>query len=89
MAYEIHIERPSADEEPSPIALSEWRAAVARTDGVRMADGDYHITNPKTGERITLRNAGGDAEVFFPDNGAWLRAFSLVTRRYHLVSRAA
>jgi hypothetical protein len=75
MAYEIHIKRRGADAQLSPIALSEWRAAASRIDGVRMADGDHHITNPKTGERITSRNAGGDAEVFFPDDAAWLRAF--------------
>jgi hypothetical protein len=75
MAYAIHIKRRTADAPHSPISLSEWRAAVSRVDGVRMADGDYHITNPKIDERITLRNAGGDAEVFFPDDGAWLRAF--------------
>jgi hypothetical protein len=75
MAYEIHIERRSADAQLSPIALSEWRAAVSEADGVRMAEGDYQITNPKTDERIRLRNAGGDAEVFFPNDEAWLRVF--------------
>jgi hypothetical protein len=75
MAYAIHIKRRGADEQLSPITLSEWRAAVSHVDGVRIADGDNHITNPKTGERITLRNAGGDAEVLFPDDGAWRRAF--------------
>ena len=40
-----------------------------------MAEGDYEITNPKTGEIIRLRNAGGDAEAFFPAKSEWLRVF--------------
>lgn len=40
-----------------------------------MADGDFKASNPKTGEIITLRNTGGDAEVFFPKNAEWLRLF--------------
>ena len=51
-----------------PIALSEWRAVVQQTHNVRMAEGDFEITNPKTGEIIRLRNAGGDAEAFFPQS---------------------
>ena len=73
MAYEIHITRRAPD--ALPIALSEWCAAVQQTPGVRMANGDYEIANPKTGETIRLRNAGGDAEVFFSVEGNWLRVF--------------
>jgi hypothetical protein len=73
MAYEIHITRRAPD--ALPIALSEWCAAVQQTPGVRMANGDYEIANPKTGEAIRLRNAGGDAEVFFSVEGNWLRVF--------------
>jgi hypothetical protein len=75
MAYEIHIERRGVDSRRLPISLSEWCAVVERTDGVRMAEGDVRATNPKTGELIGIKNGGGDAEAFFPDNGAWLRAF--------------
>ena len=75
MAYEIHIERRGANAQRLPIALSEWRAVVERTDDVRMAEGDFQTINPKTGEDIRFRNGGGDAEVFSPDNGEWLRAF--------------
>jgi hypothetical protein len=66
MAYEIHIERRAPEGQILPIALSEWRAVVQQTQNVRMAEGDLEITNPKTGEIIRLRNAGGDAEAFFP-----------------------
>jgi hypothetical protein len=75
MAYAIHIRRRAAGAQRRSIELSEWRAVVERTDGVRMADGDLQITNPKTGEIIQLKNAGGDAEVFFPDEAAWRRVF--------------
>jgi len=66
MAYEIHIARRAPEGQILPIALSEWRAVVQQTHNVRMAEGDFEITNPKTGEIIRLRNAGGDAEAFFP-----------------------
>jgi len=75
MAYEIHIARRHLDGQILPIALSEWRAAVQHTPGVRMATGDYEITNPKTREIIGLRNAGGDAEAFFSAKAEWLRVF--------------
>ncbi|MGA2292153.1 hypothetical protein, partial [Bradyrhizobium sp.] len=75
MAYEIHIERRAADAQCLPIVLLEWRAAVARIDGVRLAEGDFQIANPKTGEVIRLRNAGGDAEVYFSEDAAWRRVF--------------
>jgi hypothetical protein len=75
VAYGIHIKRCASDGEILPIALSEWQAAVRQTPNVRMAEGDFELTNPKTGEIIRLRNDGGDAEVFFPANAAWLRVF--------------
>jgi hypothetical protein len=68
MAYDLHIER--ADE--SPIALSEWRAAVEATEGVRLfAAAEHTITNPKTGEVISIGARDGDTEVFIPDLGEW------------------
>jgi hypothetical protein len=75
MAYEIHIERRGADSQRFPIVLSEWRAVVERTDGVRVAEGNVQMTIPKTGKVIRLRNDRGDAEVLFTDNAEWRRAF--------------
>jgi hypothetical protein len=75
MAYSIHIRRRDAGGQDSTIGLSEWRAVVERTDGVRLAEGDYQITNPKTGELIGIRNRGGDAEVFFSHEATWRRVF--------------
>ena len=67
MPYSLHLER-----KDRKISLSEWRAAVEATDGVRLHNADTHsATNPKTGENITVRAKGGDAEVFFPDSGRW------------------
>jgi hypothetical protein len=75
MGYSIHIRRRDAGAQDSAIALSEWRAVVERTEGIRMAEGDYQITNPKTGELIRIRNRGGDAEVFFSREATWRRVF--------------
>jgi hypothetical protein len=72
MAYDLHIER--ADE--SPIALSEWRAAVAATEGVRLfAAATQTITNPKTGEVVNIGAREGDTEVLFPGTGEWHSVF--------------
>src|SRR5437762_14100007 len=75
MSYEIHIERRGPDAQRLPIALSEWRTVVRRTEGVRIAEDDSQATIPRTGEVIGLRNNGGNAEVFLPDKTAWIRAF--------------
>jgi hypothetical protein len=72
MAYDLHIER--GDERP--IALSEWRAAVEATEGVRLFAAAAHTTtNPKTGEVIRIGAREGDTEVFFPDTGEWHSVF--------------
>jgi hypothetical protein len=71
MAYDLHIER--ADE--TPIALSDWRAAVEATEGVRLFAAAAHtITNPKTGEVISIGAREGDTEVLFPDC-EWVSVF--------------
>jgi hypothetical protein len=71
MAYDLHIER--ANE--IPIALSDWRGAVEATEGVRVFAAAAHtITNPKTGEVISIGARDGDAEVLFPD-GEWVSVF--------------
>src|SRR5262249_37662394 len=71
MAYDLHIER--ADE--SPIALGEWRTAVEAIGGVRLFAPDEHtITNPETGEVISIVAREGDTEVLFPD-GEWVSVF--------------
>lgn len=70
MAYDLHIER------EKPISLSEWRAAVSATDGVRLLTAQAHtITNPKTGEVVSIRARDGDAEVFFPADKKWYPVF--------------
>ena len=78
MAYELHIERlPLNDEgEPTPIPLGDWKAALAATKGVRLCPpGVYSITNPMTGEVISMPLQDGDAEIYFPDARAWYPAF--------------
>jgi len=78
MAYDLHIERTgdNPDSDPTPIPLADWSAAVAATEGVRLFAAQAHtITNPKTGELISIPTREGDAEVFFPDSGQWHSVF--------------
>jgi hypothetical protein len=72
MAYMIHIAR--GVDEPA-IALADWVAAVERISGVRLADGDYTVRLPETGQTFILRNNGGDAELHFAHAGEWRRVF--------------
>jgi len=78
MAYDLHIERrgDDPDSEAIPIPLEEWCAAVAAIEGVRLFTADAHtFTNPATGEVIRIGKREGDAEVFFPETGAWHAVF--------------
>lgn len=77
MAYTISITRNLEwhEEEGPFIALAEWIDVVSRTEGVRLAEGDYSVRLPQTGQVFTLRNNGGDAEVFFPASNTWRRVF--------------
>jgi hypothetical protein len=78
MSYDLHIAR-SGDGHLSdsvPIALVEWCAAVAATEGVRLLGAHAQtVTNPATGEIISLGSRNGDAEVFFPEEGEWYAVF--------------
>lgn len=76
MAYTISITRNLEQDEDGPfIPLTEWVEVVSRIEGVRLAEGDYSVRLPETGQVFTLRNNGGDTEVFFPATGAWRRVF--------------
>jgi hypothetical protein len=56
--------------------LAEWRAAVSAADGVRLSLAQAHtVTNPKTGEVISIAKRDGDAEVLFPDDKKWYSVF--------------
>jgi hypothetical protein len=61
MAYEIQIAR------DTPIALDEWKAAVGSTDGVQLNSSDVSMTNPISGEVITVRGVDGDADLMVDD----------------------
>jgi hypothetical protein len=70
MAYDLHIERVEA------IPLADWQTAVSATDGVRLFAAQAHtITNPKTGEVISIPKRDGDAEVLFPADKKWYPVF--------------
>jgi hypothetical protein len=79
MAYMIRITRNADwdDEDGSGdfITLAEWREVVSRTTHVRLAEGDYSVTLPDTGQIFTLRNNGGDTDLYFPQADTWRRVF--------------
>jgi hypothetical protein len=73
MAYELLISR--TEYEPAPITLDEWKIAVEKASGIRLAIGDSIIKNPKTRGEIRVANFGGGAEVYFSASDEWIRAF--------------
>ncbi len=76
MAYMIHITRnPLIARDGPGITLAEWVDAVERVEGVRLAEGDYSVRLPETGQVFTLRNNGGDAELHYPHTNEWRRTF--------------
>ena len=84
MGYAIHVTRRSPSGQTMPIALSEWRAVVERTTGVRMANGDFQATNPTTAEVIRILNVGRRRGLF-SDGFNVAACVSLVTFRPYLV----
>jgi hypothetical protein len=76
MAYDLHIEHSTMtpDGEPEPIPLTEWRDAVAATEGVRLFAGEVHTSTIPRGV-IRIRATEGDAEVWFSRDGRWNWAF--------------
>jgi len=76
MAYMIRITRNTEGEaDGATITLAEWIDAVNRIAHVRLAEGDYSVTLPETGQVFTLRNTGGDTDLYFPHIDAWRRIF--------------
>lgn len=74
LARTLHIEREMLDGEARPITLPEWKEAVERVEGVRMAEGDASAVNPLTQAAVVIPNRGGDVEIFRADCQRWLRA---------------
>jgi hypothetical protein len=78
MSYELHIERLSASDPNTveEIALARWKDAVAGTEGVRhRPPGLFSVTNPTTGEVLSIPTEDGDAEVYFPREDKWHLVF--------------
>jgi hypothetical protein len=74
MAYELHIERisPSNPDDGEEIPLSQWKRAIANTEGVRLRPpGFLSITNPDTGEVVSVPTFDGDADIYFPEEEEW------------------
>ena len=76
MAYMIHITRDvDGLESVQDIPIEDWVNAVSRIDGVRLAEGDYSVRLPETGQVFVMLNNGGDAELHIPQTGEWRRVF--------------
>jgi hypothetical protein len=75
MAYEIHIERIADDGSPTdpPLSLDEWKTAVNATDRVRLVSSAESVTNPTTGEVITIGASEGNAEMLVDEQ--WIPVF--------------
>jgi hypothetical protein len=67
MAHELHIKRAGG------IPLDKWKRAVGGVPGVRLDVGSVTVTNPGTGERVTVDGCDGDAAVLF--EGEWIKVF--------------
>lgn len=75
MSYSIHIERRDATGSREPIAEREWLAAVAGNHSVRVRMEDFVARNPQTGEVLSIKTSGHDAEFFCEKNADWIPAF--------------
>lgn len=75
MGYDLHITRASdwIESESAPISLDEWKRAVASVPGIRLDDSPVTITNPKTGELISVAGRDGDVAAFLDE--AWVKVF--------------
>ena len=70
MGYDLHLKR-LEQSEAEPLSLEEWLAALEAVEGVRPAESDTVVTNPRTGEEIRFPVLPGDAEIHFPEKEAW------------------
>ena len=70
MGYNLHLERVE-DNDTAEVSLEEWLAALEVVEGVRPAESDAVARNPNTGEEIRIPKQPGDAEIHFPEDGAW------------------
>ncbi len=77
MAYELHIERLDAEGEPVPIPVGDWKRAVLSLAGVRLCtQSAVTLSDPSSGLVLSIPHRDGDAEVYFPQAGAWRPVFS-------------
>jgi hypothetical protein len=67
MGYAIHIKR------EKPITLEEWKLVASSTQDVRLDSGGASITNPQTGEVISIEGIEGDAQINV--EGTWYPCF--------------
>ena len=83
MGYEIHIENQSGE----PLDLEDWKSVVDKTDGLKLDDDGQSVTNPATGEVITMGGSDGDAEMLLGDK--WLPVFRWTDSRISFSAQAS
>jgi hypothetical protein len=79
MAYALHIERLSLEDEGQPvlIPLEDWKGALSAVEGARLCvEKTLKIKSPDTGAIISIPHRDGDAEVYFPDEKKWHAVFN-------------
>jgi hypothetical protein len=81
MAYEIHIER------DPPFALDEWKNAVAQVSNLRLDSTPSVLTNPKTGDTITITERDGCVAVLV--DGEWHKCFRFWEGQVNFNARVA
>lgn len=68
MTYGLHIER------ETPIELDEWEAVVAASPELRLDEQPHTVSNPATGQQITIRGQVGAAAMVI--EGQWVKVFN-------------
>ena len=75
MSYTIHIERCDATGAREAIGESEWSAAIEANHILRFRVEDFSVRNPQTGELISIKTSGYDAELFCQETEEWIPTF--------------
>jgi hypothetical protein len=58
------------------LTRKKWLLAVGRAEHVRASSEPVSLTNPQTGETISMSRETGDVDVYFPETDEWLPVFA-------------
>ena len=80
MGYDLHIKRDGG------ISLEEWKRSLATIAYIRLEETPITVTNPRTGERITISGHDGDVAVML--DGEWVKVFGFFEGRIGFRARS-